>query len=256
MRNVIAPIFSFSAYSAWVDIRELFRRTRLGTIWHSLGHYTTIAALGIFFGTILKSDLAGYHTYIPFLAAGVIVWIFISKSVNDSCSLFGTQGQSLRHTAVPFVALPLQAVMKNLFVFVQNIVLGLVVYWAVFGEIPTNFLPFLLGVCIVVGNVFWLSLLMAVGSMRFRDLPQIVSGVLHVGFFLTPIIWQEHFLGRYGYLVDINPAYHLVSLVREPLLGSPPSAVSWLVGIGLLLAGGAITALVYARTRHQIPYWL
>jgi lipopolysaccharide transport system permease protein len=132
----------------------------------------------------------------------------------------------------------------------------MVVYGIVFGTLPVSVASFVAGAILVAGNVLWISALAALASIRFRDLPQLVAGTLNFAFFLTPIIWQEHFLGRYAVLADINPAYHLISLVRLPLLGGTPTALSWAVGMVMLAVGGAITVIAYARVREKIPYWL
>ncbi len=249
-------LIRFSAYGAWTDIRNHFGRTRLGTLWNAIGLVALIALLGLFFGTILKGDLAGYDAYLPFLAAGILVWTFLSASINQSCSVFGTRAQTLRHTAQPFAAIPLSTTIKNLLIFLQNTVLAVAVYGMVFKTIPVSILPFTGGMLLVAANVIWMSALAALACIRFRDLPQLIAGVLNTAFFLTPIIWQEHFLGRYALLAELNPAYHLVSLVRLPLLGMPPSTLSWAVGVGMLVVGGGITLFVFSRVRGKIPYWL
>ncbi|MEE8393990.1 MAG: ABC transporter permease, partial [Rhodospirillales bacterium] len=217
----------FAAFCAWVDIRNLFARTRLGTLWNSIGLFIIIAAIGVFFGAILKGELTGYGEYIPFLATGILVWAFLSVTINESCSVFGTRAQVLRHTAYPFAATPLILMLKNLFILVQNMFLAMIVYVLFFWSVEIDFLSLLPGLFLVAVNVLWISLLAAIACTRFRDLPQLVSGTLHLGFFLTPIIWQEHFLGRYIFLVELNPFYHLVSLVRLPLLGIATPTATW-----------------------------
>jgi ABC-type polysaccharide/polyol phosphate export permease len=249
-------LIRFSAYGAWIDIRNHFGRTRLGTLWNALGLTALIAALGLFFGTILKNELAGYAAYLPFLTAGVLVWAFLSASINQSCSVFGTRAQTLRHTAQPFAAIPISTVMRNLIIFLQNTVLAVIIYGVVFGSFPVHLPAFITGAVLVAANVLWISALAALACIRFRDLPQLIAGTLNVAFFLTPILWQEHFLGRYAILADINPAYHLISLVRLPLLGGAPTALSWMVGLAMLGIGSAVTVIAYAQARQKIPYWL
>jgi len=246
----------FSVYVTWTDIRNGFTRNRLGTLWNSLGHFAAVGLLGVFFGSILKEDIGSHPNYLAFLATGLFVWIFLSQSINESCSLFVTNAPSLRHTAQPFVALVLKPVLHNLLIFIQNIVLGIIFYFTFTGKFISIFWPLIFGIVIVFGIVLCLCMVLAIGCIRFRDLPQLVSGVIHVGFFLTPIIWMEHFLGRYSYLVDFNPAYYLISIVREPALGSMPNPAMWLISSAILAFGAVLAAYIYARTVQKIPYWL
>ena len=170
--------------------------------------------------------------------------------------MFSSRAHTLRHTSQPFVSFALIALFRNLVIFIQTTTIAVFVYWLLVSEFPVALIPFILGVLVVAANVLWLSLLAAVACVRFRDLPQLLSAIINIGFFLTPIIWREHVLGRYVFLADLNPAHHLVSLVRLPLLGVAPSPESWSIAIGMLVIGGSLTALLYAKTRNRIPYWL
>jgi lipopolysaccharide transport system permease protein len=57
-------------------------------------------------------------------------------------------------------------------------------------------------------------------------------------------------------LLDANPFFHLIEIVRAPLLGTFPSALNWQISILLALAGWSITILFYGRFRTRIAYWL
>jgi ABC-type polysaccharide/polyol phosphate export permease len=93
--------------------------------------------------------------------------------------------------------------------------------------------------------------------VRFRDIPQIVASLLQVAFFLTPILWQPTMLsGRRVVVVDYNPFYHFVELIRGPLLGHDPSRLSWLVVAAITVVGWAMTLMLYSRYRSRIPYWV
>jgi lipopolysaccharide transport system permease protein len=249
-------ILKFSFYITWCEIRDGFSRNRLGTLWNSLGHFAAVGLLGVFFGSILKSDVGSYENYLSFLGMGLFVWIFISQSINESCSLFVTNASALRHTSQPFFAFILKPVLKNLLIFIQNIVLGIVIYFFATDGIEIKFLPLCIGILIVFGVVLSLCSILAIACIRFRDLPQLVSWIIHVSFFLTPIIWMEHFLGRFIYLVELNPAYYLISIVRQPTLGTTPDSILWLTSIFMLVVGASLATYIYSRTVHKLPYWL
>ncbi|PXV58959.1 putative hydrolase, CocE/NonD family [Dyella jiangningensis] len=93
---------------------------------------------------------------------------------------------------------------------------------------------------------------------RFRDLSQIVGSVLQVAFYLTPIMWLPRSLPANVsvYLLDFNPAYHLLEIVRAPLLGQWPSAMNWGVSAALAVVGWALALFIYGRYKRRIAYWL
>ncbi len=78
------------------------------------------------------------------------------------------------------------------------------------------------GLVLLFLNSIWLGIVIAILSTRFYDVPQIVANLLQVVFFSTPIIWQAKALGDAPLIAEINPIYHLVEVVRAPLLGRQP----------------------------------
>ena len=93
-------------------------------------------------------------------------------------------------------------------------------------------------------------------SARFRDLPQIVSTLMQVVFFATPIIWSTEALSGNAVLWTANPFYHLIEIVRAPLLGFPVPLHSWLAVAGITVVGWAVTLLMFRQFHRRICYWV
>jgi ABC-type polysaccharide/polyol phosphate export permease len=91
---------------------------------------------------------------------------------------------------------------------------------------------------------------------RFRDVPQLVANLVQVVFFVTPIMWSAEQLSDRVVFADINPFYHLIAIVRAPLLGQAPTATNWLVSLGVTVAGSALAFALFARYRWRIAYWV
>ncbi len=72
---------------------------------------------------------------------------------------------------------------------------------------------------------------------------------------MTPVLWPAEMLrGRsraLGWVVDLNPLYHLLEVVREPLLHSRPASAASYGAAGLLLVGLALAALYLTRRFHR-----
>jgi lipopolysaccharide transport system permease protein len=103
-----------------------------------------------------------------------------------------------------------------------------------------------------------MALIMGTLCARFRDIPQIVSNLLQVSFYLTPIIWMPELLPERAskMLLDVNPFFHLIEIVRAPLLGATPSLLNWLVALALAMAGWIGGLVFFGRFRSRIAYWL
>jgi lipopolysaccharide transport system permease protein len=113
------------------------------------------------------------------------------------------------------------------------------------------------GLAILALFCFGTGLALAFLCARYRDFEQIVSNLLTVLFFITPILWQPRLLpAGTEFLAEGNMVFHLVSIVREPMLGQVPSPTSYAVAV--LAAGSALLLglLCYARFRRRLAYWL
>ncbi len=88
------------------------------------------------------------------------------------------------------------------------------------------------GFALLAINAGWVVLLFGITSTRFRDIPQVVSSLINLLFFMTPIVWTTDILkDKFGdtadwrdWVAELNPLYHFIQVVRAPLIGN---AVSW-----------------------------
>ena len=87
-------------------------------------------------------------------------------------------------------------------------------------------LMFIPGFILFLINVVWISLAVGVMSTRYRDVPQVIANIIQVVFFLTPIFWSPEALPSRPAFVVLNPFYHLIEIVRAPLLGLAVPAMS------------------------------
>jgi ABC-type polysaccharide/polyol phosphate export permease len=88
-------------------------------------------------------------------------------------------------------------------------------------------------------------------------MPQLVSNLLTIMFFLTPVFWLPNMSGnRLMLFANVNILYHYVSILRQPLLGRAPDMLSWYAVTGTTVLGMIVSTLLYGRFRARIPYWL
>ena len=237
----------------WQDIRRHYRRSLLGPFWLTVSMGVLVGALGTLWGPLLKVDVA---EYIPFLAAGFVVWTFIQGVATDGCTAFINAESIIKQVGLPLSVHVFRVVWRNLLIFFHNAVIFVVVA-AIFSVWPgwTGLLA-LPGLILLCLNVIWAGLLLGIVSARFRDLPPIVESVVRILFFLTPIMWMPELMPVRAFVLDLNPFYHLVELVRAPLLGQAPGLASWLAVSGFVLGGWLVTFELFRRYRRRIAYWV
>ena len=83
-----------------------------------------VAALGFLYGTIFKQDM---HDYLPYLAAGFVVWGLISSLMTEGTTVFiGAEGL-IRQLPAPLSVHVYRLVWRQMILFAHNIVIYLVV---------------------------------------------------------------------------------------------------------------------------------
>jgi len=147
-------------------------------------------------------------------------------------------------------------VWRNIIIFFHNLGI-LAVVMVVFGRSPGwACLLAVPGLVLLSLNGLWFGILLGTVSARFRDVPPIVGSVVQIAFFLTPVIWKPDMRADLSYFVNLNPFHHLMTVVREPLLGDVPALHNWLAACGTTLMGCTVAFLVYRSFRNRIAYWI
>ncbi|MDP4589678.1 MAG: ABC transporter permease, partial [Burkholderiaceae bacterium] len=152
----------------------------------------------------------------------------------------------------------MRVIWRNAVILAHNVVI-IPILFLVFLK-PLGLVAFLAipGLLLSTLTLAWVALLAGVLCTRYRDLTQIVASVLQIAFYITPIIWMPSLLsGRRSFVfLEMNPFYHLIEVVRAPLLGSAPTMTNWAVSIGLAVVGWIVTLWVYGKYKNRISYWL
>lgn len=238
----------------WQDIKQRYRRSTLGPLWLTVSSAVMIVALGAVYAAIFKMNL---HDYFPFLAVGLVVWSLLSSIVTDGCQVFIVNEAMIKQVRLPFFVHVLRMVWRNLIIFAHNFIIVVLVL-AYFRIVPTpgQLLAFAAGLGLTLVNAAWLGMVLGCLCARFRDIPLIVTSLVQLLFFLTPVIWHPGLMPGRHRVVDWNPIYHFIEVVRAPLLGQWPAPHSWAAVLLITLIGWIFTTAWLTRYRRRIAYWL
>ena len=237
----------------WQDVRRRYRRSIIGPFWLTISMGVLVAVLSILYGALLKVDIAEYA---PFLALGFIIWTLISSFINEGCTAFTDAGSIIKQVDLPLSIHIYRVIWRSLIIFFHNAAIFVVVafvfsIWP--GWVGLLFLPGLLLLCL---NGVWMGLLFGLVSARFRDVPPVMDSIVRIAFFVTPIIWMPELLPGRVVLLDFNPFFHFLELVRAPLLGQAPHLVSWVAVSGMTLGGGLAALIMFRNYRRRVAYWV
>jgi ABC-2 type transport system permease protein len=237
----------------WHDIRQRYRRSIVGPFWLTLSMGVMIGGLAYLYAGLFGQNVEGY---LPYVATGMIVFSLISTLASEGSMVFIGSASLILQLRAPLSIYVYQTVWRNLLIFAHNISIYVVVL--IFAKVDIGWNVFLsfVGLFLVLLNGVWVGLTLGGLSARFRDVPPIVSSIMQVAFFLTPIFWTPGALPGRELFVHLNPFYYLVEVVRMPLLGKTPDLSIWLVVIGMNCVGALVAIAFYARYRARIAYWV
>jgi lipopolysaccharide transport system permease protein len=86
---------------------------------------------------------------------------------------------------------------------------------------------------------------------------QLTNSLLQISMFITPILWSaDQLKGRASALATYNPLYHIIAVVRDPMMGKMPQPLAWMVVVLIAIFGWTLTVFVMSKFRHRIVYWL
>ena len=248
-------IYSFRIWGTlgWHDIKQRYRRSILGPFWFTLSTAIMAVVLGVLYSNILNQEIADY---LPFLAAGLVIWQFMSTSVMEGCNIFIASSSLIKQIDLPLTVYACRAVWRNFIILLHS--LPIVIFsLLIFGEMPNEeifLLPF--GLALLMLNAVWVTVALGILCARYRDVLPIVSNFIQIAFFFTPIMWSPDILNGRSWIATYNPLYHLIEIVRAPILGKTILIESWYWSISLVFIGFVFSQYLMGRYRSRVAYWL
>lgn len=238
---------------AWFDIVLRYRRSMLGPLWLTLSMGALIAGMGPLYSSLFNNDLT---TFFPYLALGIIYWSLFSTIVSDSCTTFVNSSSYLKQAYFPISLFVWRSIARNLIVFAHQIVLFLPVAWWVNLHLTSNAWLVVPALAITLVNAHAIGLVLGLLCTRYRDVAQIVTSVMQVLMFLTPVFWMTTSLPERAKYILWNPLTQLLDLLRTPLMGGIPSLETWLIIAGWTAFNVIAAGWLFAKYRRRVIYWL
>jgi ABC-type polysaccharide/polyol phosphate export permease len=246
----------FWAYSSWLDIVTRYRRTRLGVVWLLAPVAVFMLVTGPLYAKVFNRDLASYMIH---LGMGYAVWRLMVMVLNDSVGVFRSNKSFILDGNTRLTDYTLKSIAKSLFYFSFSMIGMLaILIWSPAVSVLAIF-TLCLTIPVVLLNLAWVGYSLSILGARLPDVGEVLHTVLMVGFLFTPIIWEGN---RYpatslgGIIVRLNPAFHILEIVREPLFGRMPPTSSIAYVALLTLCGWLLAIFLCRRYSRYVPIWI
>ncbi len=238
-----------------LELKRRYRRTKLGPFWGAAHNALYIICVGFIFSTLLAADR---DKYMPFLTTGIIAWMFVYNTMQEASTAFISTSGLRQQLPFPYSMFIFQTIWRNLLVHAHNYILYLAVVLLFPVKTDWHLLLLIPGYFLVIGNLIWISTLIATASARYRDITQLVAAVIQVMIFVTPIFYDASRLTEWQrtWMLPPNLLYHMAAVLRAPLLGEVAPLSSYFILLFTMVVGTIGAAWFFGKRRNKIIYWI
>lgn len=231
------------------ELKVKYKRSALGFLWSLI---TPIALTAIYLFVFVYVYKVPKKDFILFLLSGLLPWHFFNMSVLAATSSFVDNGPLIRKVYFPRQLLPFSIVIANLINFLVALVVLIVIVVAADKAVWSQ-AHWLVG-AIVLETLLLMgfTLILSVGNVYFRDIQQLISILMLVFFFATPVVYEFSQLDDLpAWLrgaVMVNPLSAVMEMYRAALFRiSPPRLDLVLWGVAETLGILAVGTLLFRR---------
>ena len=188
------------------DLKARYRGSILGFFWSLANPLLLLAVYTLVFTKFFPQQVV--HPYPLFLFSGILPWTFFAAAVLESTTSISANAALIKKVMFPAEALPLVVVLSHLvhFALAVPILLAAILAYAAMGKFTIGLTILIAPLLMLLQTMFVAGIAMTISSasVLFRDLRDIVTNLMQLGFFVTPII----------YLIDSIPSRTLRALLR------------------------------------------
>lgn len=208
------------------DVVSVYKQTVLGPLWLFLGPLFTVAMFTLVFNGIAGISTEGVPAPL-FYMAGLSIWNFFQGSFQACSTTFVANAGLFGKVYFPRLAVPIAAVISNLFKFSMQMLAFLALY--VIYTIRGDFQPVLSWNLLLLPFLLVLMGLLATGAgliitsltTKYRDLTFFIGFGITLLMYATPVIYPISSIpDMYKGFIEINPLASVVESFRFALLGS------------------------------------
>ena len=231
------------------DLKARYRGSVLGFFWSFVNPLLLLLIYSFIFTKVIPNETKGVQPYAVFMFCGILPWNWFATSLTDSAASLIAGGNLIKKVLFPAEVLPLVSVLANMVHFFLGLPI-LILFLVVSRHYPDVMDLFWFPIAVIVQLLFTsgLALILAALTVHFRDIRDLLSNILTLWFFATPIIYPWFSLpDTLKPWLNVNPFTHLAISYQE-ILFHPQDAFGhkwWL----LALAAASIAIFF-------VGYWL
>lgn len=245
----------FWALSSWLDIVVRYRQSRLGMLWMLVPVIAYVWGLGAYMAPAGQSILS----FAGYVGIGIVVFRLVNSVMVESTNAFPGAQAFILDGHVRMTDFVLRVIAKALFYFAVSLPVVASALLFMPNVHAMGFIVAIGSLMLVLVNLLWMSVVFGLAGARFPDFGQLIGNIFIFAFLMTPITWYaaNNPPGTVrGLAMRANPLYHMVEVVRAPILGSMIEVNSFYYLIVMAVLGWIAAIWSYRRFAPVVPIWL
>lgn len=242
---------------ARLDILRRYTATMLGIVWAILAPLLMSAVIGIVFSNLFGQKL---QEFLPYLFLNLTLWAFFAASIDSGAIAFlAAEGYIKQIARVSFWTYPLRMVFAAFFTLLLGLLAVAVVLLLFGGRVSATWLLIIPGLFAWLVFGFAVCTISAVLNTWVRDFQHLQAVGVQALFYATPVMFPAALLVQHklGWLLTFNPLYHLMMIVRVPMLNNDVPELSHYVASVICIVFFLVIAVVSMRwARDRLVFWL
>jgi lipopolysaccharide transport system permease protein len=242
------------------ELRSKYKRSFLGWGWSLLNPLLSVAIYWLVFGVFLDitppvGDPSGLSSFVLFLLAGLLPFLFFQNSVDASPEVLVANGNLIKKTYFRREVLVISAVGALLITFLIELGVLLAVF-LVAGNMVLPWIPVtLFMVFLEAVFVLGIGLLLSVLNVYFRDVKHFVKIALQLLFYATPILYPISVVPKHAEVLGVDiPVRAIYEL--NPLVPMVTSYRSILYDLRFPDVGDVLYFAVWAFGMLAFGWWV
>lgn len=203
------------------DFKKRYAGSYLGAIWAMAQPVVTVALYYFVFEIVMKgASRTEEAPFVLFLTAGLVPWFFFSEALNSGTNALREYDYLVKKVVFKISILPIIKIIAATFIH-GFFILVLLIVAAIYGYYPTVYTIqiFYYSACLFL-LVLAICYTTCAIVVFFKDLSQIISILLQIGMWATPILWDLNMLpSGWQKVMKINPLVYIVNGYRSAIYG-------------------------------------
>ena len=213
----IYRIYCIAKYELLADIRD----SKFGLFWNFASPAIQVLTYWLIFGIAWSRKPIGNIPYLPWLVVGYSAWWFIQPCIQSGCSAIFSKTSVITKMKFPVSILPATICVKEFFNHLCMLLIAFVTILLCGFRPNLNWFGLIYYALCAFVFVEGVSLILSVLTMLWRDVRKLVTSLMRMLMYFSPVIWECHFEDSFpfheafNFIMKLNPVYYIITGYRD-----------------------------------------